>query len=57
MHCDCFINFKDFVFVDDKLSAETAIIMSLEICTYTVFYNQLIIDVSGAIKLTLYCYQ
>ena len=30
MHCDCFKNFKDLIFVDDKLPVKTAKIMSLE---------------------------
>ena len=30
MHCDCFKNFKDLIFVDDKLPAKTAKIMSLK---------------------------
>ena len=30
MHCDRFKNFEDLIFMDDKLSAKTAKIMSLE---------------------------
>ena len=29
MHCDCLKNFKDLIFVDDKLPAKTAKITSL----------------------------
>ena len=30
MHCDCFKNYEDLIFVDDKLPAKTAKITSLE---------------------------
>ena len=36
MHHDCFKNFEDLIFVDDKLPIKTAKIVSLKIFTHTV---------------------